>query len=147
MSGTSQQPPRPASPVAVLVVDDDDDVRDSLCDLLRLTGYIVYAAPDGMSALDRLRTHPSPMIVLLDWMMPGMDGLQVLHALAEDAAAVQPHVFFVLTASKDELTWRLGQHEVAVPSHLSVAVLGKPFDMDDLLEFVARAAAHLVVDR
>ena len=138
-------PPEPSS-VSVLVVDDDQDLRDTLCDLMRMHGYTVFEAPDGMSALERLRTHPTPMIVLLDWHMPSMDGLQVLQALAADEQAVQPHVFLVLTAADNEIKRRLSRDIAAIPSHLSVTVLGKPFDMDDLLALVARAAAHLGQD-
>jgi CheY-like chemotaxis protein len=142
---SKQTPPEPPS-VSVLVVDDDEDLRDSLCDLMRMEGYTVFTAPDSMSALERLRTHPTPMIVLLDWYMPSMDGLQVLQALAADEAAVQAHIFIVLTAAEYELKRRLSRDIAAIPSHLSVTVLGKPFDMDDLLALVTRAAAHLGQD-
>jgi CheY-like chemotaxis protein len=132
--------------VNVLVVDDDDDLRDALADLLRTEGYTVFTAPDGMTALQRLRTHPAPMVVLLDWYMPGMDGVQVVQALAADAPVVQPHIFIVITATDSAGKGQLIRALAAIPAHLAVTVLGKPFDLDDLLAVVARAAAHIGQD-
>lgn len=102
-------------------------------------GYVVYEAPDGMSGLNRLRTHPTPLVVLLDWQMPGMDGLQVLHALAADAPVAQRHVFILLTALYDapEL------YSDPFPPEVAVSVLGKPFDMNRLLRAIAEATEQL----
>jgi two-component system, OmpR family, response regulator CpxR len=146
MDAASKQTPSSPSEVAVLVVEHEPDLRESSADFLREEGYTVFTAPDGMSALERLRTHPTPLIVLLDWYMPSMDGLQVLQALAEDTAVVQPHVFIMLTASAYEIRQRLSRDMAAIPAHLSVSVLGKPFDLDDGAALVARAAAHLAAD-
>jgi CheY-like chemotaxis protein len=143
---TKRTPPLAPSSVTVLVVDDDEDLRVALGDVLRLHGYTVFEAPDGMSALDRLRTHPNPLIVLLDWYLPSMDGLQVLQALAADESAVQPHIFIMLTAADYELRRRLSRDISAIPSHFSVTMLGRPFDLDDLLTLVARAAAYIAHD-
>jgi CheY-like chemotaxis protein len=146
MDASSKHTPTSPSEVAVLIVDDDLDVREMLRLFMEMQGYTVFESPDGMSALERLRTHPLPMIVLLDWMMPGLDGIQVLQALAQNAAVVQPHVFIVLTASAYEFNRRLGDKMEGLPPHLSVTVLGKPFDLGDLAALVARAAAHLASD-
>jgi CheY-like chemotaxis protein len=124
---------------AVLVVEDDRDTRETLADLLDEVGYTVFTAPDGMSALPRLRTHPTPLIVVLDWWMPGMDGMAVLHALATDAPEARRHVYLLLTGLADEARPRLA----AVPAEMSVTLMGKPFDLDDLLAFVERAATHV----
>ncbi|GIH80013.1 response regulator transcription factor [Planobispora longispora] len=65
---------------AVLVVDDDDDVRDLITFRLRTAGYEVHTAADGnqaLAALDRLR----PDLVVLDWMMPGLSGPEVCRHL------------------------------------------------------------------
>ena len=61
-------------PGSVLVVDDDDGIRTSLRLALEDHGYKVLEAPDGETALDRMRTEP-PDVVVLDLMLPGMDGL------------------------------------------------------------------------
>ena len=123
----------------VLVIEDDRDIRALLCLMLDGSGYTVYEAPDGMSGLDRLRTHPTPLVVLLDWQMPGMDGLQVLHALAADAPVAQRHVFILLTALYDapEL------YSAPFPPDMSISVLGKPFDMNGLLRAITQATEQL----
>lgn len=61
----------------VLVVDDDRDIRDVLTDALEAEGYRVITASDGQEALDWLRASTvRPCVILLDLMMPRMDGLQ-----------------------------------------------------------------------
>jgi CheY-like chemotaxis protein len=59
---------------SVLVVDDDVDIRDSLMDVLADEGYEVACASDGLEAIDYLRSHERPGIILLDWMMPNCNG-------------------------------------------------------------------------
>lgn len=140
--GTQELPPSPSS-AAVLIVDDERDVRAMLRLALEDEGYTVYEAEDGTSALERLRSHPFPMIVLLDWWMPGMDGLDVLHALAADAPEVQSHIFILVTSGTETLAARLSRNLADIPANLSVSVLGKPFDVDDILTSVARAAKRL----
>jgi two-component system response regulator MprA len=61
----------------VLVVDDDRDIRDVLTDALEAEGYTVVTAADGQEALDWLRSGAArPCVILLDLMMPRMDGIQ-----------------------------------------------------------------------
>jgi CheY-like chemotaxis protein len=65
----------------VLVVDDDDDIRELVQMTLELTaGWTVIAAPDGASAIEMAKEH-LPDAVLMDMMMPGMDGLAAFEAL------------------------------------------------------------------
>lgn len=60
---------------AILIVDDDNDVRSALSELLQEEGFSVEAAPNGREALARLRGgNIHPAVILLDLMMPGMDG-------------------------------------------------------------------------
>jgi two-component system NtrC family sensor kinase len=66
----------------VLIVEDDEPTREVLVELLTDARYTVYQAPDGKLALERLRTHPEGLVVLLDLMMPGVDGFKVLQAVA-----------------------------------------------------------------
>lgn len=66
----------------VLVVDDEDYVRQLLCRVLASKGYTVDAAADGREGLEKI-TAVHPDLVLLDLMMPVMDGWQVLDALAQ----------------------------------------------------------------
>jgi chemosensory pili system protein ChpA (sensor histidine kinase/response regulator) len=59
--------------VGVLIVDDDDDAREILADLVRRAGYTAATARDGVEAIDRLE-HMRPELLLLDVVMPRMDG-------------------------------------------------------------------------
>ncbi len=129
--------------IAVLIIEDDAGIRVSLRILLEDAGYTVYEARDGASGLTRLRGHPTPLVVLLDWRMPGMDGLEVLHAVATDAAIARRHAYILLTAGYDdpELITR------AFPTDITVSVMGKPFHIQRLLRAVAAEADHLAHQR
>lgn len=67
----------------VLVVDDDADVREAVAEAIADAGYIVEQAVNGQDALDKMRAA-SPCIVLLDLMMPVMDGWEVVSAMDSD---------------------------------------------------------------
>lgn len=58
----------------ILVVEDDADLRDSLCSLLEVEGFQAVGAANGLEALRYLRAHAPPCVILLDLMMPGMSG-------------------------------------------------------------------------
>jgi CheY-like chemotaxis protein len=58
----------------VMVVEDDPDTRDALCEALTLYGYDAVSAPNGEQALRLLRASARPCLILLDMMMPVMDG-------------------------------------------------------------------------
>ncbi len=68
----------------VLVVDDDADIRDAVADVLEDAGYFVLEAGDGREALARLDgLRGEPCLVLLDMMMPNMNGAEMLKALTD----------------------------------------------------------------
>jgi CheY-like chemotaxis protein len=129
--------------VAVLVIDDDYGMRNSLQLLLGDAGYTVYEAPDGMSGLTRLRTLLTPLVVLLDWRMPGMDGLEMLHAVATDVSIAHQHTYILLTASYDDPALI----NYAFPAGITVSIVGKPVATSHLLRTVAAAADHLAQRR
>ena len=87
-------------PFAILVVDDDDYIRSMFSDYFALVGYPVRTAPDGVVALNMLRAQSNRFgLVLLDLMMPRMDGYQFREAqVAEPSIAHIPVI--VLSASK-----------------------------------------------
>ena len=68
--------------VQLLIVDDDEDIRGLLRELLTRAGFAVDEAPDGRTALRRLYEAP-PALVLLDVSMPGMDGYQTLERIRD----------------------------------------------------------------
>jgi two-component system, chemotaxis family, chemotaxis protein CheY len=69
------------SPLRILVVDDDEDIRTLVCLALESEGYRAVPAMDGLDALDLLRQDPLPALILLDIMMPRMDGEALVSAL------------------------------------------------------------------
>lgn len=124
----------------VLVVDDDEAIRETVRTILEEAGYTVYEAPDGEPALQRLRKHPQGMVVLLDLNMPGMDGFAVLHALADDPDLAQRHAIIVFTSLYAH-GLPLPDAEFLVQHH--VALLIKPFEVDGLVRTVAGAASRV----
>ena len=70
MSASSSQPNR------ILVVEDDADLRESICMLLELEGFLTAGVGNGQEALDYLRAQPPPCVILLDLMMPKMNGFE-----------------------------------------------------------------------
>lgn len=123
----------------VLVVDDDEELREIVAECLRDAGYRVYEAPDGRPALERLRTHPGRLVVLLDLMMPGMDGYTVIEAIAKDAPRAKQHAFILFSASRKTFPIRVA----TALKQLNAASLPKPFDLDEMLAVVQKAASTL----
>jgi CheY-like chemotaxis protein len=68
----------------ILIADDNPDVRELLVALFRLHGHDPAAFPDGPALLAELRAHPADLC-LVDWMMPGMDGPNVLSNIRGDS--------------------------------------------------------------
>jgi two-component system, chemotaxis family, chemotaxis protein CheY len=112
----------PPPSTRILVVDDNDALRENLAEALHLEGYPVVAASDGPSALSRLAEDPPPSVVLLDLMLPGMSGGDVLARIRADPRL--RHVKVVLTTGASVRAAR------AAPAD---AVLMKPFGVADLL--------------
>ncbi len=128
-------------PAPVLIVEDDDAIRETLRLLLaEEEGYLVYEAPDGRPALDRLRGATEGMVVLLDLQMPGMDGLAVLHALAAEPSLLSRHVIVVMSAySGPTLPLAVAQ----LLARQRIPMLAKPFDIDHVVVAVRQAQARL----
>ena len=105
----------------VLVVDDDKDVREVMVDLLSDAGYHVFEAVDGQAALELLSTMSEPpRVVLLDMMMPRMNGNEFMRAVAAVPALASIPIVVVS----------------AYPGTVDSAarrVLRKPFNLDTLL--------------
>ncbi len=117
----------------VLVIEDDPDVRNALTELLTGEGYEVAPASDGGEALDALRAGLRPTVILLDLMMPKVDGWDFRRAQLEDPA-LAPLPVVLLTASgfrPDSMRSDRGQLEM----------LPKPVQAHVLLETLARVAA------
>jgi phosphoserine phosphatase RsbU/P len=81
----------------ILIADDDADSRTLLEVLLQKMGYSVITAHDGTEALDKMQSPGSPALVLLDWMMPGMEGIEVCRRYREQCRE-EPKYIILLTA-------------------------------------------------
>src|SRR4051812_44718079 len=115
---------------SIFVVDDDDDLRDSICDELQRQSYQTSGAKHGERALSVLRKGPGkPDLVLLDLLMPEKDGWQVVEALKGDPALKK--VPIVLMSAVPPRSTTLQAQGVA-------ASLPKPFTMEELLFVVSR---------
>ncbi len=115
----------------VLLVDDDRDIRDALSMSLRAQGYVVETASDGVEALECLRANAPPHVILLDLMMPVMNGWEFrLEQLKDEQLAKIPVI--IVSADCDALK--------AARELETAAVLRKPFEMSALLALLARHA-------
>lgn len=114
----------------VLVVDDKHYIRQLLSTALRLQGYEILTAGDGEEGLEMIRRH-RPRLVLLDLLMPGCNGYEMLRRLREDPeTAALPVV--VMSAR--------GEVDGPMPPPGAQGYLFKPFDLDRMEEMVARHA-------
>lgn len=127
----------------VLIVDDDEPIRTALCLLLDDAGFVCQQAANGADALCLLRASTEALVVLLDLMMPRLSGQEVLAAVAADSQLAGHHAFILLTAASTTLSLAL----VHLLHQLDVPVIGKPFDIEQLVETVRRAADRLAQDR
>ncbi len=127
----------------VLVVDDDEAIRETLRFVLEDAGYSVTEAVDGLDALDTLYASDEPVVVLLDIMMPRLSGAGVLGVVAEDERLAERYAFVLVTANP----YPFPKPFAALVDRLNISVVSKPFDIDDLLGAVAQAAYHLSSSR
>ena len=117
--------------VRILVVDDNDALRENLAEALQLEGYEVAVAADGAGALARLGEDAPFGVVLLDLMMPGMNGRELLRRIREDPRLTGVRV--VLTTGHSGPRSRAGLH--------ADAYLTKPFGVRELLAALRRVGA------
>jgi two-component system, OmpR family, response regulator MprA len=118
--------------MAILIVDDDQAVRDALRRALTLQGYEVELAADGEEGLLRLRSHPNAVdLLIVDVLMPRLDGLEMTRRLRSDGSAVP---ILMLTA-RDQVADRVAGLEAGADDYLV-----KPFALEEL---VARVRALL----
>jgi CheY-like chemotaxis protein len=111
----------------ILLVEDDPDLREALVDVLAAQGFQMLEACNGQEALELLRTrHLRPTLILLDLMMPVMDGRTFLHERGIDPSLARVPVV-VLTAQRTAA--------VAIEGEVT-AVLDKPFALKRLLEII-----------
>jgi CheY-like chemotaxis protein/CRP-like cAMP-binding protein len=87
----------------ILVIEDENEVRDNIAEILQLSDYEVLKAPDGISGVD-MATAGMPDLILCDITMPGLDGYEVLHALHQHPATADvPFVFLTASTEKEQI--------------------------------------------
>jgi two-component system chemotaxis response regulator CheY len=112
----------PPSCAAVLVVEDEADIREAIVEVLKVEGFHTEQATDGRHALEMLRRIPQPTLILADLMMPVMDGAALVAALREDDRLATLPVVIVTAA------------DASAPH--GCRLLKKPIDFDDLVRIV-----------
>jgi CheY-like chemotaxis protein len=110
----------------IVLVDDDDEVREMLAEVLREAGYFVYEAENGKAALERLEALNRPCVLVVDVMMPVMDGPDLLRALQQSNRLA---TLTVLALSAGDVV-----HQV----QLANAFLPKPVLPEELLAAVRK---------
>lgn len=125
--------------ITILIVDDDEGIRETLRFMLEDAGYIVLEAKNGVEGLDILRASPDPMVVLLDMKMPLLNGEQMLEAAVKEPDSLQRHAYIVDTASPQAITPRM----MELITELAIPFVPKPFGMDEMLGTIQRAESRL----
>lgn len=122
MTDVSDHPSDSTNHRLILVVEDDEDTRETLCTALELNGFATLSANNGEQALRTLRECQRPCLILLDLMMPVMSGLEFLESLRQDPAYDTTPVVLVSAWPEDAKQMAGAQ-----------GVVGKPFDLHQLL--------------
>lgn len=116
-----------AGTAAILVVDDESSIAEAIAEVLSWEGYRVSVAPNGLRALEMMRLS-RPTLVITDYMMPLLDGVQLLRAMrADPQLAGIPAILF----SAAPLAGLAGVE-------LAAELLAKPFEVNHLLEVIER---------
>jgi CheY-like chemotaxis protein len=116
----------------ILVVDDDQDIREALIEILTDEGHTATGASNGLEALASLQHAPRPQLILLDLMMPVMNGWDFTAELAKDTGLSQ--IPIVLLSGGGELQQHADSLKVT-------AYLVKPIKVDVLLSMVESVSA------
>jgi len=117
--------------MSILIVEDDDGVRDTIAGILRDEGYTVETASNGAAALRRLREQPAPSLILLDLMMPEMDGLD-FRARQQADPALRSIPIVIISARPD-----VARHAERLHAD---DFLQKPMSFEELLHVVQNRA-------
>jgi len=119
----------------VLIVDDDEEIRALLQDMLKEEGFHVGTARDGQEALDLLQRE-SGWVILLDIMMPNVDGREVIRQLQANQKLRDKNKVALMSAGG-----RLAQERLHLATDVVEALLPKPFDLEDVLAVVSRLSS------
>lgn len=113
----------------ILLVEDDNDIRDVIHEALELEGYLVASVSDGRAALQRLTDAPPPKLILLDLMLPHVTGWEIIDILRNDSHPLSKVPILITSAAGASAV----EASKKVEGHLK-----KPIDLAHLLEAVSR---------
>ncbi|SFR66710.1 response regulator [Maribacter stanieri] len=116
--------------ISILIIEDDNDIRENTSELLELEGYVTLTASNGKIGLEKIKSNV-PDLILCDLLMPEMDGFTVLSHLGHypDLKRI-PFVFF--SAKSEKLEIKTGIDAGAD------GYLVKPFELEDLLSIIEK---------
>ncbi|MBV9327881.1 MAG: response regulator [Chloroflexi bacterium] len=127
------------SPIRVLIAEDDAHVRALVEQVVAELGHTTCCASDGAHALRLYDAHGAD-VVISDWMMPGLDGVQLCREVRARAGA--PYTYFILLTALGDMEHRLAGMQAGVDDYV-----GKPFSIDDLEARMIAAQRVTVVHR
>lgn len=133
-------PPVPRGRWQVLIVDDAPDIRDTFRDLLESEGFQVIEAEDGPAALAILRSSRYPLIVLLDFMMPGMRGDSIIETLIKEHRLPGKHAIILFTASPSTVP----RSVYPALTKLDIPIISKDIFPEDLFDLLDQASARII---
>lgn len=110
---------------SLLVIEDEDGLRESLVEIINFDGYKTNSASNGKEALDLLKVIPKPCLILLDMMMPVMNGRAFLDAIATDEILSTIPVIIVSAFDNPNTKGAIG-------------VLQKPVDWEALMKIISQ---------
>lgn len=112
----------------ILIVEDDEDVRALIAHKLRRAGHDVAEAGDGEAGVEAATLNP-PELIVLDWMMPKLTGIEVCARIRADSTLAQPRILLLTAKSLDS--------DIALAMSTGAdGYLIKPFRANELLERV-----------
>ena len=115
----------------VMVVDDEEDIRELLSAVLEKEKYDVITACDGKDCLEKLKTS-RPDLILLDMMMPGLSGREVAESIRKNPKTKDIKIIFVTVARFSEIGKDI-LNSLKVSDYIT-----KPFENDELLERIKK---------
>ncbi len=121
-SSPDPRPPTPGQAARVLVVDDDPRILSMMRRVLEVDGYSVAVAPDGLEAIDILRSDDTDLVIL-DVMLPGSDGFEVCRTIRRESG-----VPILMLTARDEATDKVTGLDCGADDYVV-----KPFNPDELL--------------
>jgi len=122
----------------ILVIEDNENIRFLFEEFLTYAGHDVRLAENGIKGLEILQTNPLPDIILLDLIMPNMDGSTVAKNISADERLSKIPIV-IISGSTDAF-------KKPLPNNIYCAYITKPFDLDDVLETIDKFTNHKLVN-